>query len=40
MPKIAFITDTDCSLPEDLAARYRIQAVARQAQLPGRYPGG
>jgi fatty acid-binding protein DegV len=27
MPKIAFITDTDSSLPEDLAARYHIQQV-------------
>jgi DegV family protein with EDD domain len=27
MPHIAFVTDTDCSLPEDLAARYHIQQV-------------
>jgi DegV family protein with EDD domain len=27
MPKIALITDTDCSLPEDLAARYGIRQV-------------
>ena len=27
MPKIALMTDTDCSLPEDLTARYQIQQV-------------
>jgi DegV family protein with EDD domain len=27
MPRIALVTDTDCSLPEDLAARYHIQQV-------------
>jgi len=27
MPQIAVITDTDCSLPEDVAARYSIQQV-------------
>ncbi len=27
MPRVAFVTDTDGSLPEDLAARYHIQQV-------------
>jgi DegV family protein with EDD domain len=27
MPAIAIVTDTDCSLPEDLAARYQIRQV-------------
>ncbi len=27
MPNVAVVTDTDCSLPEDLAARYHIQQV-------------
>ena len=33
MPKIAFVTDTDCSLPEDLAARYRIRQVPIAVQF-------
>jgi DegV family protein with EDD domain len=33
MSKIAFVTDTDCSLPEDLAARYRIQQVPITVQF-------
>lgn len=33
MPKIALITDTDCSLPEDLAARYQIQQVPIAVQF-------
>ncbi len=33
MPQIAFITDTDCSLPEDLAARYHIQQVPITVQF-------
>ena len=33
MPKIAFVTDTDCSLPEDLAARYHIQQVPITVQF-------
>lgn len=27
MPRIAIVADTDCSLPEDIAARYQIQLV-------------
>ncbi len=27
MPPIAFVTDTDCSLPAELAARYHVQQV-------------
>lgn len=33
MSKIAFVTDTDCSLPEDLAARYHIQQVPITVQF-------
>ncbi len=33
MPKIAFVTDTDCSLPEDLAARYQIHQVPITVQF-------
>jgi DegV family protein with EDD domain len=33
MPGIAFITDTDSSLPEDLAARYHIQQVPITVQF-------
>jgi len=33
MPSIAFVTDTDCSLPEDLAARYHIQQVPITVQF-------
>jgi DegV family protein with EDD domain len=33
MPEIAFITDTDSSLPEDLAARYHIQQVPITVQF-------
>ncbi len=33
MAEIAFITDTDCSLPEDLAARYHIQQVPITVQF-------
>ena len=33
MPKIAFVTDTDCSLPEDLAACYRIRQVPIAVQF-------
>ena len=33
MPKIAFVVDTDCSLPEDLAARYNIRQVPITVQF-------
>ncbi len=33
MPKIALMTDTDCSLPEDLTARYQIQQVPITVQF-------
>jgi len=33
MPPIAFVTDTDCSLPEDLAVRYHIQQVPITVQF-------
>ncbi len=33
MPKIAFVTDTDCSLPEDLAARCQVQQVPITVQF-------
>jgi DegV family protein with EDD domain len=33
MPRIAFVTDTDCSLPEDIAARYDIQQVPITVQF-------
>ncbi|CAG0928771.1 Protein DegV [Thermoflexales bacterium] len=33
MPRIAFVTDTDCSLPEDLTARYHIQQVPITVQF-------
>ena len=33
MPKIAFVTDTDCSLPEHLTARYHIQQVPITVQF-------
>lgn len=33
MPKIALITDTDCSLPADLTARYQIQQVPITVQF-------
>jgi DegV family protein with EDD domain len=33
MPQIAFVTDTDCSLPEDLTARYHIQQVPITVQF-------
>jgi DegV family protein with EDD domain len=33
MPRIAFVTDTDCSLPEDLAARYDIRQVPITVQF-------
>ena len=33
MPAIAIVTDTDCSLPKDLAARYHIQQVPIPVQF-------
>ncbi|HTP07423.1 MAG TPA: DegV family protein [Anaerolineae bacterium] len=33
MPKIAFVSDTDSSLPEDMAARYYIQQVPITVQF-------
>jgi DegV family protein with EDD domain len=33
MPKIAFVTDTDCSLPEDVAARCHIRQVPITVQF-------
>jgi len=33
MPRLAFVTDTDCSLPQDLAARYHIQQVPITVQF-------
>ena len=33
MPRIAFVTDSDCSLPEDVAARYHIQQVPITVQF-------
>ena len=33
MPQLAIITDTDCSLPEDSAARYQIQQVPIAVQF-------
>lgn len=33
VPKIALITDTDSSLPEDLAARYQVQQVPITVQF-------
>jgi DegV family protein with EDD domain len=33
MPQIAIITDTDCSLPQDLAARYHIQQAPITVQF-------
>ena len=33
MPNIAFVTDTDCSLPEDLAARYHIRQIPITVQF-------
>ncbi len=33
MSKIAFVTDTDCSLPDDLAMRYHVQQVPITVQF-------
>ena len=33
MPKTAFVTDTNCSLPADIAARYHIQQVPITVQF-------